>query len=583
MSNLNASNRFFNALNQFQNNVSGLENKQDQLLEEINKIKTILTKSSQFEDKELNKNSAISQAIEQLNSSIEKKFVEWDKNLADALPMQKLSQQFQDKIIFLVFGKVNAGKSSFSNQVTELYAELFPAEKISRFYIDKQSDQIKPLEGAFAEGFTETTAQIQGVELGKNFVLLDSPGLHSVVEKNGELTKQFVDSADAVLWLTPSASPGQVQELQELKVELEKGKPLLPIITRSDELVEDWSDEKQDLIATLQNKSPQNRQLQEEDVSNRLKDFKGVKIETVRKPISISVHAYKENKNFAEAGLERLFGDMSDLIDKAGKYKTEKAEKQVSNFIHYNVLNFLTNTGDASGKDRKDLKFFVEDILNQCEMTLTSLQKESGIMKSAVKSKAAANLYSVVNKYAQSQDKAKIAQELTKIVSSELNEQLQSRLGNIVNRLNKVSAEIDESRISGFTARKATFEKIKGSAKKSLASGGAGAGGTWLGAEIGTVIAPGIGTAVGAVIGGIVGAFVGNKVGDAFIETEMVEEVIGYSSEELEQSLSQQLDTQVEMIVDTVVSNIIEQFDQLKQRCHNLNRQIDYLVNQFQK
>ena len=49
------------------------------------------------------------------------------------------------------------------------------------------------------------------MELGLRLVFLDSPGLHSVTDKNGELTRRFTDSADAVLWLTPSTSPGQVQ------------------------------------------------------------------------------------------------------------------------------------------------------------------------------------------------------------------------------------------------------------------------------------------------------------------------------------------------------------------------------------
>ena len=45
-----------------------------------------------------------------------------------------------------------------------------------------------------------------------------------------------------MLWLTSSTSPGQVQELDELARELHRGKPLLPVVTRSDVIEEDEVD-----------------------------------------------------------------------------------------------------------------------------------------------------------------------------------------------------------------------------------------------------------------------------------------------------------------------------------------------------
>ena len=56
------------------------------------------------------------------------------------------------------------------------------------------------------------------------------------------MTQRFTDSADGVLWLTSSTSPGQVQELDELGRELHRNKPLLPVVTRSDVYEEDEID-----------------------------------------------------------------------------------------------------------------------------------------------------------------------------------------------------------------------------------------------------------------------------------------------------------------------------------------------------
>src|SRR5690606_24464867 len=42
---------------------------------------------------------------------------------ADAQPMRQLSEEFNDKVVFLVFGKVNAGKSTFCNFIASLFPE----------------------------------------------------------------------------------------------------------------------------------------------------------------------------------------------------------------------------------------------------------------------------------------------------------------------------------------------------------------------------------------------------------------------------------------------------------------------------
>src|SRR5690625_7633165 len=70
-------------------------------------------------------------------------------------------------------------------------------------------------------------------------LLLDTPGLHSLTAENAALTRQFLESADGMLWLSSSTSPGQVQELDTLALELRRRKPLLPVITRSDFIDED--------------------------------------------------------------------------------------------------------------------------------------------------------------------------------------------------------------------------------------------------------------------------------------------------------------------------------------------------------
>ncbi|WP_043228320.1 GTPase, partial [Burkholderia glumae] len=177
-----------------------------------------------------------------------------------------LAGQFEDRAMLLVFGKFNAGKSSFCN----FLADRFAAHGRTVRYFRVEAGRLVVTAGRFREGETETTAQLQGVYLGARLVLLDTPGLHSVTPDNAALTRRFIESADGVIWLTSSASPGQVQELDDLGLELHRGKPLLPVLTRSDEYEEDELDGR--LVRRLANKSAARRALQEADVAARAAD-----------------------------------------------------------------------------------------------------------------------------------------------------------------------------------------------------------------------------------------------------------------------------------------------------------------------
>lgn len=211
----------------------------------------------------------------------------WPRQWAQLAPAQQLADVFDDKVLLLVFGKVNAGKSSLCNFLAERFAAQDEPVRYFRVQGGLVTDSDRPLQ----EGTTETTASLQGVRLGGKLILLDTPGLHSVTAENAELTRRFTDSADGVLWLTSSSSPGQVQELDELARELHRSKPLLPVITRSDFYDEDEIDG--EIVKRLCNKTPENRALQEADVQARAQEklrSMGVDAALLNAPVSVSVH-----------------------------------------------------------------------------------------------------------------------------------------------------------------------------------------------------------------------------------------------------------------------------------------------------
>ena len=565
--------QFFDELNLFANTMDKNHQKEGELKQKVEYIKNLLSNSSHFDNKALTNEHQLTALIAELTNSLKVKFTEWDKKIIAASPMQNLSKTFEDKIIFLVFGKVNAGKSSFSNQVVDLYRSLFPNDHIRRFAL--KDNKIVTIEGDFAEGFTETTAQIQGVELGEYFVLLDSPGLHSTEEKNGNLTKQFVDSADAVLWLTPSSSPGQVQELDELKYELEKGKPLLPVITRSDETEEDWDEVAQDIIAVVKDKTPDNRKLQEEDVYGRLEQKQKSEgaIKETRKPISISVYTFKSHQDLNKAGLARLFNEMAKLVTKATGYKGRKADKQIKNFINENVLSFLNG----------EIKTQISSISTQTANVLSKLEKDRKTITDLVESNAHNHTYEIVNKHRKSRNKNAIVQDINSLISQALSQEIAKRLDGFVSSLSQISVQLDSSSIKDFEDRKISYQQERGAGKKSLAQAGGAAGGGAAGAAIGTAILPGVGTAIGALTGGIIGGFLGAAAGSAMLDIETVTEIVGVDTEQMEKSLKEQISNGIKQTVDRQLNSIIAQIQPLQEPCNNLESEVNKLINEFKR
>lgn len=257
-------------------------------------------------------------------------------------PARDVARLFDGKCVLLVFGKFNAGKSSLCNYL----ARCSMAEGHDTRWFQIIDGAIHPNTSTFAEGATETTTSLQGVDLGTGVVLLDTPGLHSTSEANEALTRLFTDCADGVLWLTSSSAPGQVQELDELAQEIQRRKPLLPVITRSDFYEEDEVDGA--LVSILCNKSEQDRALQEADVSARsmekLQAIAGTSVD-LRPPLSISVAVAVNAGNTRvareAAGIARLQAALALLLDDARAYHGRKQEEILLHYLQEHVLAAL--------------------------------------------------------------------------------------------------------------------------------------------------------------------------------------------------------------------------------------------------
>lgn len=342
------------------------------------------------------------------NAAVETCIREWPRQWASLDLAHVLADVWSETTILLVFGKFNAGKSSLCNFLAERFAAQGKPVRYFRF----EAGRIVDLPGPLKEGATETTAQLQGVRLGEKLVLLDTPGLHSVTPENAALTKRFTESADGVLWLTSSASPGQVQELDELSRELRRAKPLLPVITRSDLYEEDEVDG--ELVRRLRNKTPGNRADQEADVQARAREklvTLGVDVMQLKPPISVSVYmARNEGQSLAameDAGFERLYTALRAITGPAAAYKRRKPAETLLHHLEENVLGTL----------REQLTPLLETLRASSQSALAGLERQQEQVTNAALRTLVMTLPEMLEKHSAARDVDAVRRELSASLS----------------------------------------------------------------------------------------------------------------------------------------------------------------------
>lgn len=379
--------------------------------------------ASSLEPAGLQHGSALAQQAQAIDQGVQASVQGWGEQWAGLAPALSLATAFEDQAMLLVFGKFNAGKSSLCN----FLAGRFRRQGRPLQYFHLEGGQVREAPEDLHEGATETTARLQGVSLGGRLVLLDTPGLHSATAANAALTQRFLDSADAVLWLTSSTSPGQVQELDELARELRRNKPLLPVVTRSDCIEEDEVDG--EITKLLRNKTAANRALQEADVQARAADklrSLGVPADLLRAPVSVSVRmaqaAGQGAAAMADAGFEHLYGALLELAAPALAYKQRKPAEMLLHHLEEYVLGRLqAETLPALAALRQGLQ------LQGVELA----QRQTRIVQAAWRS-VVAELPQWLEQYAPAQDAGMVCDLAARAADAAFGQQLRQQLGGYV-------------------------------------------------------------------------------------------------------------------------------------------------------
>lgn len=556
---------FLRSIRSFQEDFGKVRTREDRLLDVLTRFEDSLTVLA---DTRMGARGAsgVAKLTETLRSGIVRSVRKWTAGRQASAPVRKLSKRFHDRPIIFVFGKVNSGKSTFMNFLVD---ELERVGAGSKGFVVTDGE-VKNATARFDTGVTETTNRIQGVEIDRGLTLIDSPGLHSVTDANEELTRRYTDSADAILWLSPSTSPGQVQELSDLKAELERKKPLQPVITKSDKIIEIWCDDTQELRRERWNKPARDRKAQETDVRERAQQLGLSKEMEIRPVVSISTMAYSESNrsdaDWEEAGLGTLFERLTKIVDDARRYKVEeKASQVVRNYIDNEVLGEL----NCSVVPR------IKELTDESERRIASLERSKSGLVAEVKASAMAALERIVDDHRGDQDVGAISRKFNAAINDGIAAVAQRELTKYVRDVAEMLVSV-EKLVSVSTDEIGTFDEVyeeveqtKGRAAQSIFGsvggiGGGIGGGAAAGALLGSVL-PGVGTVIGLVIGGILGSFGGQAIGGLFVETEKVPVRVGTSTASLMEKAERRADPVIKRKVDKLVESVVEIYRSTKQ------------------
>ena len=272
---------------------------------------------------------------------------EWDAKVAGRQKGVEFRQGFEDSLLVFVSGKVKSGKSSLGNYMA--WGHTDPTDDTKRQtlperYPKYQSHAKVEVEGGdrpkeaekkreFRVGATEATSSIQSFSL-PGLTWVDSPGLHSLKEENGNLAREYLDHADLILYTMKSDAPGRASDLTEIRDLIHKDKRTLLLLTGSDDIEEDV-DDSGDLIQCIVMKDAARRAKQQDYVRGELKELPDSnKLEIV----SISSRYAQEHANdqaaFLDSGIGPFCATLQGICQSEGvKIKQSVPMRNLHHFL----------------------------------------------------------------------------------------------------------------------------------------------------------------------------------------------------------------------------------------------------------
>ncbi len=495
-------------------------------------------------------NKEISNLLEETINLIKLVSNDWLKNFDEMIEREKFRSDLSNYFIVIIFGKVKAGKSSLGNFIAKNKLE---SQKVEFFKYDEagKKQAIKKLEeieeDSFATNNLECTVEIQGFKLD-GMAWIDTPGLGSMVKENGDLAKEYIQSADYIIYPTSSDSPLQLDEREQLKELFEQNKKVSICITKSDYKDEDECECGSEdgcencnggMVKVLKNKCLSKREGQEKFVKEEIYKLIPKDKEYILGDIfSISTHTAKkgldssDNELFEDSNIPKFYELLTDVIkDKASKLKADTPYEGLKSFIDFNILGSDIIKQNSS---IKNIKLELESL----EQVIRESQERFEILKENSSNDLVSEIEFIISKYSSEINKSN-SKEMFLQIDSEINKKMFEIIEkNISEILNNFDASF-KSLSTTFSSNEFIIEDVYESIKVDTSSRNKkiGAGILGLIATVGAGIATGgaslVVQAAATIVAGGVASYAGGKLGEFSGSIDEEKEVIGDNKEQV--------------------------------------------------
>ncbi|EMV9344653.1 dynamin family protein [Vibrio alginolyticus] len=540
--NLEAHQRFYSKTSALATELKAIENQtkqqEQELIRKIHHVVSTVKAVSQLNAT----NNPVEKFIQVNFEQIHAHMAMWEKKVNSYQTNLEFRKDFGDSLLVFVYGKVKAGKSSLGNYIATGQSDPTPEwlesldEKLHKpqFFKEAQNTEFGEVidySKGFAVGTSETTSCIQGFRT-PGFTWVDSPGLHSINGANGDLAKQYSDSADLIVYPCNSAQPGRRSDFEELRKLILAKKRIMVLITRcSEEEVVDF-DEEGVPITELVMKSDKNREDQEQYLKQELDllcDDLGEYIDT--SALSISVHYAQHYGNSAEAmkhsGMQNFFDNLSALIESEGI----ELKKQVPQKNLHALYSLLVSENSELSVAKIDEQ--VSTALNAIEKSVAALKFDTEKVQAEIAFEFSFMLDELVDKHAATKDTKALNQEFSTFIDNLISERydpvLDKHCSEALGNLKGLTTAIAEQ---GGIAFEDVEREIEINYTKKYQAAGSGIGAV-VGGAIGFFAGGPVGMSIGATAGSMVGGEAAKLV-DAKGEEKVV---VGDNREQVKASL----------------------------------------------
>ncbi len=535
MKHLDKIEKFYSSLKDIEIVNEDLDKKRERLKKEVYSYNEKIQKLSINKSLQ-NQNKEIGELLNLTLNILKDSSTKWIENFNNILEKEKFRSDLENYFIIIIFGKVKAGKSSLGNFIAQNSPKN---EKVNFFKYDKAGKEktIQKLEeiddNSFGTDNLECTREIQGFKLDA-MAWIDTPGLGSMVEENGELAKEYIQSADYIIYPTSSDSPLQADEILQLKELFEQNKKVTICITKSD-IKERLRDTNGKLLKkngkvlpkVMINKSLENREEQEKYVKEEIEKIN--KNESLLGDIiSLSVHTAKlglqksDEKLFEESNIPKFYELLTEVVKKkASKLKSETPYNGLKSFIDNDVLGVTEKPNPLTIKIIRekidDLDENITENLTQFDTLISNIKSDlSGEIEVIV-----AKYYIEINKYNSEEMFKKIDKEIADNISNIIENNIKNAFENFSYSLDNLSTSISggefkiDDRYAEYTYT--TKERNRNIGSALLGTGamiGAGlltGGSAWVVAGV-SILAGGAGGYVGGKLGEMTGSKHTDKV-----------------------------------------------------------------------